>query len=250
MKELESLVGTAEAPATKAPKGAIEAAYITSTPTSGVPVVVLTVGIVVADHATAIAVTNKLIAATASVSLTIAYFAQVAGGIKVSSTPTIITLPGTRADAEYVAQVSSSDPSGFGILPGTQRLVPMWQLSRWMRIKAIWSNTIHAHKEIPVHDVDPSMLPCLYTDGSWGRMAKARALQLLAGATHPVNLGHDTVPLMRDAPLNCDGTVHQRNDGKPMRRNAIADPSITPRTVKAKSMAKAAHTHASNTLDA
>lgn len=124
-----------------------------------------------------------------------------------TSSPSIVTEPG---NVPY--QLEGYDPSGLGALPGTGQIVPQWKLSRWKKIKQIWQGTIHSNAEIPMHIVDPTTMPCLLTN------ADAELI------------GIDTVPLKRDAPLNCDGTIHQRDDGKPMMRHAYADPSITPKS--------------------
>lgn len=122
-----------------------------------------------------------------------------------TSTPSIIVEPGNT-----LITPGSPDPSGLAVLPGTNRLVPRAKVSEWHALKSIWKDTIHAGKDIPVHDVDPSTLPCLLTsEGAEG--AKS-----------------DTVPLMRVSGLNCDGTPHTRNDGKPQKRWAVAHPSIVP----------------------
>jgi len=201
---------------------------ITTTPTSGVPVVVVTVTITLKTKQAALSTSTVLQGKTNTTQKATDFFALVAGGVTVHSTPTILTIPDPKED-ETVDQIGSIDPSGWAILPGTSRLIPLWQFRRWEKIKSIWANTIHKHKEVPVHDVDSSTLPCLLANGEWGTMS------LVA---YRATVGHDTVPLMREAPVNCDGTIHQKNDGKPMRRHAIADPTILP---KADSYGKAHH---------
>merc|ERR1712054_85482 len=104
----------------------------------------------------------------------------------------------------------------MAILPGDTRLLPAWKVKRWLAIKKRWHSTMHKYKQIPIHDIDPSTLPCL-----------------LAADI-------DTVPLQRGASINCDGSIPTRGDGKPRRRWAEAHEDIHPSIHHAKNNQKAA----------
>lgn len=181
----------------------------------GKPTVIVSVTITTKDNATATEVSRDLVAATDTLSKARAFLGSV--GVSTSQTPTVVEMPGTTA-GDIVQQTSTDDPSGFAVLPGHNRLIPIWQYLRWLLIKKTWRGTRYADKEIPVHSRDPMSMDC-----------KALSKLLAGGLMEPVDttLVSDTVPLMRQA-LNCDGTVHHKGDGKPMKRSAIAHPDITP----------------------
>merc|ERR1711998_555145 len=158
-------------------------------------------GIVTPSNATSMAVAAKLAGVMTSPAAIASFFSNVPGGVTVTSSPSVVMEPG-----DVIVANAGPDPSGMALLPGDTRLLPAWKVKRWSAIKAKWQNTVHKYKQIPIHDIDPSTLPCL-----------------LAADI-------DTVPLMRAASVNCDGTIPRRGDGKPRRRWAEADVNVKRKT--------------------
>jgi len=169
-------------------------------------------------NATATAAAMLMVDATNTATKAVDFYKSIQTSVK--ATPTIVGEPG-----DIYWQIGSQDPTGMAVLPGTQRIIPYFKLQKWEQIRATWASTkwewdssyakgMHK-KEIPIHDSDPSTLPCLLAYG----VLEKRDLELV---------GIDTVPLMRRAPINCDGTIPQQGDNKPKRRFAVADPSIKP----------------------
>jgi len=169
-------------------------------------------------NATATAAAMLIVDATNTVSKAEDFYKSIQTSVK--ATPTVVGEPG-----DIYWQIGSEDPTGMAVLPGTQRIIPYSKLQKWEQIRATWANTkwewdssyakgVH-RKEIPIHDTDPSTLPCLLAYG----VVEKKDLELV---------GIDTVPLMRRAPINCDGTIPRKGDNKPKRRFAVADPSVKP----------------------